>query len=137
MHTNASSSHSQASRYRNAEYQRNAAEQPSGSAERHHQRPLRGAAHLRRDGRIDSGERELSLGKVNFCLQALISKGWIKATNFKNSKKKSAYMYLLTPRGIEERARVAARFLKFKMQEYEALRGEIEAIRDQVLQGRR
>ncbi len=71
----------------------------------------------------------ISLGKVNYCLQALVDKGWIKAANFKNSRNKSAYMYLLTPRGIEEKARVTARFLQIKMQEYEALRTEIEQLR--------
>ena len=43
----------------------------------------------------------ISLGKANYCLQALIRKGWIKARNFKNSQNKAAYMYLLTPRGLE------------------------------------
>ena len=82
-------------------------------------------------------ELGISLGKVNFCLKALISKGWIKVSNFKNSKSKRAYMYLLTPRGLEERARVAARFLQYKMQEYEALKGEIEEIREHVREARR
>jgi EPS-associated MarR family transcriptional regulator len=71
----------------------------------------------------------ISLGKVNYCLQALVDKGWIKAANFKNSRNKSAYMYLLTPRGFEEKARITARFLQIKMQEYEALRDEIEQLR--------
>ena len=71
----------------------------------------------------------ISLGKVNYCLQALIRKGWVKATNFKNSNNKAAYMYFLTPRGIEEKASLAMRFLKIKMREYEALRLEIEQVR--------
>jgi len=71
----------------------------------------------------------MSLGKVNYCLQALISKGSIKATNFKNSHNKAAYMYFLTPRGIEEKASLAVRFLKIKMREYEELRAEIEQAR--------
>ena len=71
----------------------------------------------------------ISLGKVNYCVQALVRKGWIKATNFKNSHHKAAYMYLLTPRGIEEKARVTARFLQTRMREYEALRAEIELLR--------
>ena len=73
-------------------------------------------------------ELGISLGKVNYCLQALISKGLIKAANFKNSKNKTAYLYLLTPRGLEEKARVTRRFLQIKTQEYEALRREIEQI---------
>ncbi len=77
-------------------------------------------------------ELGISLGRVNYCLKALISRGWIKAANFKNSKNKAAYMYLMTPRGIEERARVTARFLRYKLQEYEALRSEIETIRSEA-----
>jgi EPS-associated MarR family transcriptional regulator len=71
----------------------------------------------------------ISLGKVNYCLQALMQKGWIKATNFKNSHHKAAYMYLLTPRGLEEKGRLALRFLVIKMREYEKLRVEIDQIR--------
>ena len=74
-------------------------------------------------------ELGISLGKVNYCLRALMGKGWVKAANFKNSRNKSAYMYLLTPRGLEEKARVTARFLQSKMREYEALKVEIEQLR--------
>ncbi len=77
-------------------------------------------------------ELGISLGKVNYCLQALVDKGWIKASNFKNSQNKTAYMYLLTPRGFEEKARVTARFLQIKVQEYEALRAEIELLRHEA-----
>jgi EPS-associated MarR family transcriptional regulator len=75
-------------------------------------------------------ELGFSLGKVNYCLKSLVDKGWIKAANFKNSSNKSAYMYLLTSRGFEEKTRVTMRFLQSKMQEYEALRNEIKQIRD-------
>ena len=74
----------------------------------------------------------MSLGKVNFCLQALVQKGMLKATNFKNSQHKAAYMYFLTPRGIEEKTQVTARFLQQKMREYEELRAEIARIREEV-----
>jgi EPS-associated MarR family transcriptional regulator len=74
----------------------------------------------------------ISLGKVNYCLKALADRGLIKAANFKNSQNKTAYMYLLTPRGIEEKARVTARFLQTRMREYEALRAEIELLRDEA-----
>jgi EPS-associated MarR family transcriptional regulator len=77
-------------------------------------------------------ELGISLGKVNYCLKALVNKGLIKAANFKNSKNKAAYMYLLTPRGLEEKARVTTRFLQIKTQEYEALRQEIEQIRQEA-----
>lgn len=68
----------------------------------------------------------ISLGKVNFCLKALIDVGLLKASNFKNSKNKLAYMYLLTSAGIEEKAKITMRFLLSKMQEYETLRAEID-----------
>ena len=68
----------------------------------------------------------VSLGKTNFCLQALMEKGWIKVQNFRNNKNKMAYAYLLTPIGIEEKAKLTVRYLKRKMQEYELLKKEIE-----------
>ena len=70
----------------------------------------------------------ISLGKTNYCLKALIDKGWIKARNFKNSQNKLAYAYLLTPKGIEEKARLTLNFLERKRQEYETLKQEIEAL---------
>ena len=73
-------------------------------------------------------ELGISLGKTNYCLRALIRKGWIKASNFKNSRNRSAYMYLLTPRGIEEKAKLTVRFLQMKVREYETLRVEIEQL---------
>jgi EPS-associated MarR family transcriptional regulator len=74
----------------------------------------------------------MSLGKVNYCLQALIAKGWIKANNFTNSQNKAGYMYLLTPRGLDEKARLTVRFLQIKMREYEVLRAEIRQIRREM-----
>jgi MarR family transcriptional regulator, temperature-dependent positive regulator of motility len=74
-------------------------------------------------------ELGISLGKANYCVQALIRKGWIKATNFTNSQNKAAYMYLLTPRGLEEKASLTVEFLQAKMREYEALRAEIKQMR--------
>lgn len=71
----------------------------------------------------------VSLGKANFCLKALVEKGLLKASNFRNSKNKLAYMYLLTPHGIEEKAAITMRFLQFKMREYENLQLEIEGLR--------
>lgn len=77
----------------------------------------------------------LSLGKVNYCLQALMEKGWVKARNFKNSKNKMAYVYLLTPSGLEEKARVTYQFLRQKLEEINALRLEIESLRDEAKRG--
>jgi EPS-associated MarR family transcriptional regulator len=74
-------------------------------------------------------ELGISLGRVNFCLKALIEKGLLKASNFRNSQNKLAYMYLLTPRGIEEKTHITSQFLKIKMQEYQQLAAEIEALR--------
>jgi EPS-associated MarR family transcriptional regulator len=74
-------------------------------------------------------ELGISLGKVNYCLKALVDKGLVKAINFKNNERKSVYMYLLTPRGIEEKTRVTVRFLQRKVAEYEELRTQIEQIR--------
>ena len=70
----------------------------------------------------------VSLGKVNYCLNKLIEKGSLKINNFRNSQNKMAYAYLLTPQGIELKARMTVQFLKRKMQEYERLRAEIEAL---------
>jgi EPS-associated MarR family transcriptional regulator len=73
-------------------------------------------------------ELGISLGRVNYCLKALIDKGLVKVNNFRNNANKRAYLYLLTPRGIEEKARVTLRFLKVKLEEYEALRSELEQL---------
>ena len=67
-------------------------------------------------------ELNISLGKVNYCLKALIQKGWVKANNFKNSNNKSAYAYLLTPKGIERKTKITARYLRSKIEEYESLK---------------
>ena len=79
-------------------------------------------------------ELNISLGRVNFCLKALIEKGLLKATNFRNNKNKIAYMYFLTPNGIEEKSVITARFLKIKMQEYANLEAEIDQLRRDAIQ---
>lgn len=76
----------------------------------------------------------ISLGKVNFCLNALVEKGSLKIDNFRNSENKLAYAYLLTPRGVEEKARITVHFLKHKMQEYELLRNEIAELKREAAQ---
>jgi EPS-associated MarR family transcriptional regulator len=70
----------------------------------------------------------ISLGKVNYCLNALVEKGSVKINNFRNSNNKLAYAYVLTPQGIESRARMTIDFLKYKVQEYERLKKEIEEL---------
>ena len=74
----------------------------------------------------------VSLGKTNYCINALLDKGLIKVQNFKSSKRKLAYAYLLTPAGIAERAALTQRFLKRKMEEYEALKAEIEQLKQEA-----
>jgi EPS-associated MarR family transcriptional regulator len=75
-----------------------------------------------------SEELGISLGRVNFCMRALIEKGLVKANNFRQSRHKRPYLYLLTRRGIEEKAVVTTRFLKRKLDEYEALKREVEEL---------
>lgn len=70
----------------------------------------------------------ISLGKANYCLKALVEKGFVKAENFQRSDHKLAYAYLLTPAGIDEKARVTVSFLRRKVQEFEALKAEIESL---------
>jgi len=74
----------------------------------------------------------ISLGKANFCLKALIEVGLLKATNFRNNKNKLAYMYLLTPTGVEEKAKITLRFWKKKMVEFDALKSEINVLQKEV-----
>ncbi|MEX1214246.1 MarR family EPS-associated transcriptional regulator [Saccharospirillum sp.] len=77
-------------------------------------------------------ELGLSLGKVNYCLKALLDKGWIKAGNFKKNPNKIGYAYILTPGGIEEKANATVRFLKRKLEEHEKVQREIEQLRSEV-----
>jgi EPS-associated MarR family transcriptional regulator len=77
----------------------------------------------------------VSVGKVNYCLRALIDRGLVKAKNFGDSQHKRAYLYLLTPKGISEKSRNTVRFLQRKTAEYEALRKEIDRLRREVKQG--
>lgn len=94
----------------------------------------------RLEARPDISQRELarelgiSLGKVNFCINALMEKGLVKANNFHNNPCKRGYIYLLTPRGIEAKANLTIEFLRLKMQEYEALSHEIESLQMEVEQ---
>ena len=76
----------------------------------------------------------ISLGKANFCLNALIEKGLLKTSTFLNSRNKRAYSYVFTPSGIEEKARITLHFLKRKMKEYEALQIEIAELKERARQ---
>jgi EPS-associated MarR family transcriptional regulator len=89
-------------------------------------------------GNPDLTQRELaeklgiSVGGLNYCLNALIDKGLVKMQNFSNSKNKFKYVYLLTPKGMAEKVALTNRFLSRKMEEYEALKLEIEALKSEV-----
>lgn len=95
--------------------------------------------HLRLMKAIESNpqatQRELaealgvSLGKANYCLRALVDRGWVKVRNFRANPHKLAYAYLLTPAGLDGKARLTVRFLKRKLDEYDLLRAEIEQLR--------
>ncbi len=74
-------------------------------------------------------ELGISVGKINYCVNALLAKGWIKARNFKNSRNKLAYAYLLTPSGIEQKAALTVNFLRRKIDEYHRLHQEIAQLR--------
>ena len=71
-------------------------------------------------------ELDFSLGKLNYCLKALKSKGLIKIQNFKKNPKKIGYFYVLTPKGISEKTKLTLSFMKRKMKEYDELKKEIE-----------
>jgi EPS-associated MarR family transcriptional regulator len=79
-----------------------------------------------------ASELGVSLGKVNYCLKMLLVKGFLKAQNFKNSKNKLAYAYVLTPAGLAARAELTAEFLQVKLSEYERLGAEIAALKAQA-----
>ncbi len=86
----------------------------------------------------DLNQRELaeklgiSVGGLNYCLKALVEKGLVKMKNFAKSKNKFGYVYVLTPSGVAEKAAITHRFLQRKMDEYEALKAEIAALKAEV-----
>lgn len=90
------------------------------------------------EGNPDISQRQLSrelgisLGGVNYCLNALAEKGLVKMERFRASETKMNYAYVLTPQGLSEKARLTRGFLARKMAEYEALKGEIESIREEL-----
>jgi len=88
---------------------------------------------LAKDGTLSqrdlSRKMGLSLGRVNYVINALLEKGYIKAERFKNAKKKIGYMYILTPQGVSEKFHQTQAFLMRKSDEFEKLRNEIEHLR--------
>ena len=79
-----------------------------------------------------SNELDVSLGRVNYCLKILIEKGFIKVNNFRNSKNKIQYSYLLTPKGLEEKTKLTLDFIRIKTQEYDTLKQEIESLKQEA-----
>jgi len=74
----------------------------------------------------------MSVGKVNFCVRALLEKGLVKVRNFRDNRNKLAYAYYLTPEGAREKVRATAGFLRRKLNEFEGLEREIEQLRREV-----
>jgi EPS-associated MarR family transcriptional regulator len=75
---------------------------------------------------------DISLGKTNYCVRALIDRGWVKVVNFRNSRHKVGYLYRLTPKGIVEKTRATRYFLRCKIEEYRHLEEEIAALREEI-----
>lgn len=74
----------------------------------------------------------VSVGKVNYCLRALVAKGWIKVNNFRRSDNKWAYVYLLTPTGVAAKIRLTKEFLEKKERDFESLHAEIEQLKSEL-----
>ena len=89
-------------------------------------------AHPELSQRQLAGQLGVSVGKINFCLRALLDKGLVKMRNFRDSQNKVAYAYVLTPKGAQAKVRATAAFLKRKMKEYEAIQREIEELKREV-----
>lgn len=87
------------------------------------------AARPRQSQREVASAVGVSLGKTHYCLRALIAKGFVKAENYRKSRNKLAYLYLLTPSGVAAKADLTRRFLAIKIREYEKLTEEIERLR--------
>ena len=79
-----------------------------------------------------SSRAGISLGKANFLINALVKKGLVKVKNFKKTDNKYAYLYLLTPHGLEEKTRITYRFLKSKIIEYKQLEEEIDRLKKEI-----
>ena len=77
-------------------------------------------------------ELDVSLGAANYCLKALVDKGWVQLESFQNNPNKLGYLYLLTPMGITAKTTLTARFLQSKLSEHEKLKAEIEILKAEV-----
>ena len=79
-----------------------------------------------------AGEMGISLGKFNYCLKELVKKGFVKIDRFTSSQNKAAYMYLLTPHGIEEKSKITVNFFNHKMEEFENIKQQIEKLKKDI-----
>ncbi len=86
-----------------------------------------------KEGEVITNELGVSLGKVDYCLKSLIEKGFIKVDNFRNSNNKNQYSYLLTSKGMEEKAKLALDFIRIKSQEYDTLKQEVKNMNRDLL----
>lgn len=86
-------------------------------------------SHPNASQRALARELGVSVGKVNYCIKALVDRGWVTIQRFRQSDNKTAWLYKITPRGVEARADATLKFLNRKLGEYEQLQGEIEALR--------
>lgn len=77
-------------------------------------------------------EMGVSLGRAHYCLASLIEIGWVKVDHLRASARKKQYAYILTPRGLAQKAVIAVRYLRRKTAEYEALKREIEILREEM-----
>lgn len=84
-----------------------------------------------------AGSLGVSVGKTNYCLRALVDRGFVKVENFRRSGNKLAYAYHLTPQGIKDKARMTRLFLKIRQREYEQLQSELEELRREVSDSKR
>jgi MarR family transcriptional regulator, temperature-dependent positive regulator of motility len=94
---------------------------------------LRQIEHLDTLTQRDLAQRlGISVGKINYCMRALIEKGWIKANNFRRSDNKWAYSYLLTPSGVKAKLELTRFFLERKEREFEVMQAEILRLREEL-----
>ena len=77
-------------------------------------------------------ELGVSVGAANYCLKALVEKGWVKLENFQRNPNKLGYLYLLTPKGLTAKTQLTTKFLKRKLKEYEALKTEIALLKAEL-----
>jgi len=97
---------------------------------------LRLLQEIERDSEITqrylAGKLKISLGKINYLINALVDKGIVEIKNFKNSRNKLAYKYLLTPEGLKIKLQLTREFFAWKMEQYERLKEEIESLKKEA-----